>query len=111
MTEPLIERIPALRGLRRAAHALTTPLAPDDYLKLINPLWSQRELRGRIEKVIPETERAATLVIKPGWGWSWDHKPGQYIGIGVELDGRFHWRSYSLSSVPLKENGTVSITV
>lgn len=111
MPEPLTERTPALHRLRRIAATLTTPLSPDDYLKLINPLWSQRELRGRVEKVVPETERAATLVIKPGWGWSWDHQPGQYIGIGVELDGRFHWRSYSLSSVPLKENGTVSITV
>jgi stearoyl-CoA 9-desaturase NADPH oxidoreductase len=111
VTEPLIDRSSAVKRLRQAAKALTTPLSPDDYLKLINPLWSQRELRGRVEKVVAETERAATLVIKPGWGWSWDHKPGQYIGIGVELDGRFHWRSYSLSSVPLKENGTVSITV
>jgi len=111
MPEPLTERTPALHRLRKAAAALTTPLSPDDYLKLINPLWSQRELRGRVERVNPETERAATLIIKPGWGWSWDHQPGQYIGIGVELDGRFHWRSYSLSSVPIKENGTVSITV
>jgi len=111
MPKPLTARTPALQRLRKAAHALTTPLAPDDYLKLINPLWSQRELRGRIEKVVPETENAATLVIKPGWGWSWDHQPGQYIGIGVELDGRFHWRSYSLSSPPLVEGKTVSITV
>jgi ferredoxin-NADP reductase len=111
VSQPLIERSTALRRLRQIGKAMTTPLSPDDYLKLINPLWSQRELRGRIEKVIPETERAATLVIRPGWGWSWDHHPGQYIGIGVEIDGRFHWRSYSLSSVPLKENGTVSITV
>src|SRR4051794_35885161 len=107
MPKPLTARTPALQRLRKAAHALTTPLAPDDYLKLINPLWSQRELRGRIEKVVPETENAATLVIKPGWGWSWDHQPGQYIGIGVELDGRFHWRSYSLSSPPLVEGKTV----
>ena len=111
MSEPLIQRSSALQRLRKVAHGLTTPLAPDDYLKLINPLWSQRELRGRIEKVVPETERAATLVIRPGWGWSWDHAPGQYIGIGIELDGRFHWRSYSLSSVPLREGKTVSITV
>ncbi len=111
MTEPLIERSSALRGLRRFGKALTTPLAPDDYLALINPLWSQRELRGRIEKVVPITDRAATLVIRPGWGWSFDHAPGQYIGIGVEIDGKFHWRSYSLSSVPLVEGKTVSITV
>ncbi|NRQ49245.1 ferredoxin reductase [Aeromicrobium stalagmiti] len=111
MTAPLIERSTALRRLRQLGKAMTTPLSPDDYLALINPLWSQRELRGRIERVVPETENAATLVIRPGWGWSFDHAPGQYIGIGVELDGRFHWRSYSLSSVPLVEGRTVSITV
>ncbi|WP_344196790.1 ferredoxin reductase [Aeromicrobium alkaliterrae] len=91
--------------------ALTTPLHPDDYFSLVNPLWSARELRGRIERVDPVTERAATLVIRPGWGWTFDHQPGQYIGIGVEIGGRFHWRSYSLSSPPLVEGGTVSITV
>jgi ferredoxin-NADP reductase len=97
--------------VRDAASRLTTPLHPDDYLHLINPLWSSRELRGRIERVTPETDDAATLVIKPGWGWSFDHKAGQYIGIGVEVDGRFHWRSYSLSSVPLRTKGTITITV
>ena len=38
--------------VRQAGSKLTTPLHPDDYLRLINPLWSQRELRGRIEKVV-----------------------------------------------------------
>jgi len=111
VTEPLIERSSALRRLRQLGRAMTTPLSPDDYLALINPLWSQRELRGRVEKVVPETENAATLVIRPGWGWSFDHAPGQYIGIGIEIDGKFHWRSYSLSSPPLVEGKTVSITV
>ena len=58
--------------VRQAGSKLTTPLPPDDYLRLINPLWSQRELRGRIEKVVEETEDAATLVIRPGWGWRFD---------------------------------------
>jgi ferredoxin-NADP reductase len=111
VSEPLIERSTVLRRLRQVGQALTTPLLPDDYLKLFNPLWSARELRGRVEKVVKETDRAATLVIKPGWGWSLDHAPGQYIGIGVEIDGKYHWRSYSLSSVPLHEHGTVSITI
>jgi ferredoxin-NADP reductase len=97
--------------VRDVASRLTTPLHPDDYLSLINPLWSARELRGRVEQVTPETDDAATLVIKPGWGWSFDHQPGQYIGIGVEVDGRFHWRSYSLSSPPLRGKGTITITV
>ena len=39
------------RRILRAIGALTTPLLPDDYLELINPLWSTRELRGRIERI------------------------------------------------------------
>ena len=64
--------------LRGVAGQLTTPLHPDDYLSMINPLWSARELRGRVEQVVPETDDAATLVIRPGWGWSFQHHAGQY---------------------------------
>ncbi|MFN8073660.1 MAG: ferredoxin reductase [Mycobacterium sp.] len=107
----------ALGRLRGVAAALTSPLHPDDYLKLINPLWSARELRGRIVAVRPETRDSATLVIKPGWGFGFDYQPGQYIGIGVLVDGRWRWRSYSLTSVPHTGKGrrpldrTVTITV
>src|SRR5262245_41831356 len=86
--------------VREAGSKLTTPLHPDDYLRLVNPLWTERELRGRVEKVVPETEDAATLVIRPGWGWRYQHHPGQYVGIGVQVNGRFQWRSYSISSPP-----------
>ncbi len=97
--------------VRRAGSKLTTPLLPDDYLTLVNPLWTTRELRGRIEKVVPETDDAATLVIRPGWGWRYDHRPGQYVGIGVQVDGRFQWRSYSISSPPKRGRRTITITV
>ena len=97
--------------VRRAADKLTTPLLPDDYLTLLNPLWSSRELRGRVEDVIPETEDAATLVIRPGWGWHYEHRPGQYVGIGVQVGGKFQWRSYSVSSAPRKAGRTLAITV
>jgi ferredoxin-NADP reductase len=89
--------------LRQVASRMTTPLLPDDYLHLINPLWTARELRGKIVEVIPETDDAATLVIKPGWGWRFDFQAGQYAGIGVSVDGKWHWRSYSISSVPAGE--------
>jgi ferredoxin-NADP reductase len=98
-------------GVRKIGARLTTPLHPDDYLSLINPLWTARELRGRIEKVIPETEDAATIVIRPGWGWSFDHSPGQYVGIGIQVKGKFHWRSYSVSSPPKRSGRTIAITV
>ena len=97
--------------VRKAGSKLTTPLLPDDYLTLINPLWTSRELRGRIEKVVPETEDAATLVIRPGWGWRHDHRAGQYVGIGIQVDGKFQWRSYSISSPPKRKGRTLTITV
>ncbi|WP_425303525.1 ferredoxin reductase [Nocardia wallacei] len=89
-----------LNALRGAAARVTTPLLPDDYLHLINPLWSARELRGRIVSVRKETTDAVTLVIKPGWGFDFKFTPGQYIGIGVLVGGRWHWRSYSLTCPP-----------
>jgi stearoyl-CoA 9-desaturase NADPH oxidoreductase len=109
-TEQVSGTIPWER-VRRAGSKLTTPLLPDDYLTLLNPLWSSRELRGRIEKVVPETEDAATLVIRPGWGWRYDHRPGQYVGIGVQVEGKFQWRSYSVSSAPKRSGRTIAITV
>jgi stearoyl-CoA 9-desaturase NADPH oxidoreductase len=103
-------------ALRKIAARITTPLLPDDYLHLANPLWSARELRGRIVAVRRETEDSATLVIKPGWGFSFNYQPGQYIGIGLLIDGRWRWRSYSLTSSPAPTSGsgsarTVTITV
>ncbi len=96
---------------RAIAERITTPLLPDDYLKLANPLWSARELRGRVLEVRRETVDSATLVIKPGWGFSFDYQPGQYIGIGVLVDGRWRWRSYSLTSSPVTSSRTITITV
>ncbi|CAM2941703.1 ferredoxin reductase [Skermania piniformis] len=104
-------RRPRLNLLRGAVARITTPLLPDDYLHLANPLWSARELRGRVVEVRKETADSATLVIKPGWGFDFDYRPGQYIGIGVPVDGRWHWRSYSLTSPPGHEGKLISIAV
>ena len=95
--------------LLHALRALFTPLLPDDYLELINPLWSTQELRGRIERIERETADAATIVIKPGWEWE-GHEPGQYLRIGVVVDGVHHWRAYSLTSDPGRPDGCISIT-
>jgi ferredoxin-NADP reductase len=92
---------PGWHAVRTIAERITTPLLPDDYLKLANPLWSARELRGRVLEVRRETVDSATLVIKPGWGFSFNYQPGQYVGIGVLVDGRWKWRSYSLTSSPV----------
>lgn len=101
-------RVNVLRGL--AARA-TTPLLPDDYLTLLNPLWSARELRGEVIDVHKETEDTATVTIRPGWGFSGEYQPGQYVGIGLSIDGKWHWRSYSLTSIPRRDKKLITITV
>ncbi|HEX8690615.1 MAG TPA: ferredoxin reductase [Solirubrobacterales bacterium] len=103
-------QVPALRRRAlRAVRSLFSPLLPDDYLELINPLWSTRELRGRIERIDRETSEAVTVLIRPGFEWT-GHRPGQYLRIGVVVDGVHHWRAYSLTSEPERPDGCISIT-
>src|SRR3954449_9043887 len=93
----------------RVAEAATTPLVPADFLDLFAPLRPGAELRGRIESIHPETADAATLVIRPGADWA-GHVPGQYVRVGIDVDGVRNWRAYSLTHGP-RADGRISITV
>jgi ferredoxin-NADP reductase len=101
---------PVQRRVLDALAALSSPLLVDDYLELINPLWSTREMRGRVEEIRQETPDAATVLIKPGYRYG-GHEPGQYLRIGVDIEGVRHWRAYSLTSDPRRPDGLISITV
>jgi ferredoxin-NADP reductase len=100
-------------GVRRAAgrlgRMLVTPLVPSDYVDLFSPLSSPATLRARVVEVRPETRDAVTLVLQPGRGWR-THVAGQYIRIGVDVDGVRHWRAYSLTEPP-RADGRLTITV
>jgi ferredoxin-NADP reductase len=89
---------------------VTTPLLPSDYLDLVSPLRAGADLRGRIEAVHPETSDAATIVIRPGRGWR-GHTAGQYVRIGVDVDGVRLWRAYSVTSPTNRRDGRITITV
>ena len=97
------------RSFLRAIRLLFNPLRPDDYLALINPLWTTRELRGQVEKIVPEGSEAVSVFIRPGFEWA-GHIPGQYVRLGVLIDGRYHWRAYSLTSDPDPVDGLVSVS-
>jgi ferredoxin-NADP reductase len=94
---------------RRFAELAATPLVPADYLDVFNPLRPGADLRGRIEEIHPETADAATIVIRPGADWA-GHVPGQYVRIGIDVDGVRQWRAYSLTHGP-RADGRISITV
>ena len=93
----------------RLAEAATTPLVPADFFDLFHPLRAGADLRGRIEQIHPETADAATIVIRPGADWA-GHVPGQYLRIGIDVDGVREWRAYSLTHGP-RADGRISITV
>jgi ferredoxin-NADP reductase len=95
--------------LVRLVESATTPLLPADYLDLFAPLRSGAELRGRVVGVQPETADAATLLIRPGADWA-GHVPGQYVRIGIDVDGVRQWRAYSLTHGP-RADGLISVTV
>ena len=104
----------APRGLRsrltRLGALVTTPLVASDYLDLFDPLQSPTDLRGRIVEIRPETADAATLVIKVGRTWR-GHVPGQYVRIGVDIDGVRRWRAYSVTSPTDRNDGCITVTV
>lgn len=94
----------------KLAALLATPLIPDDYIELLNPLWTRKVLRARVEAITPETADSATLTLKPGLRWQ-GHQAGQFVRVGVDIDGVRHWRCYSISSAPERADGCIQITV
>ncbi|WP_435770706.1 ferredoxin reductase [Nocardioides sp. SYSU DS0651] len=115
-TRPAGPTRPARRLLRAGVvrnllDAAVTPLTVDDILDHFAPLrpGAAAGLQGRIEAVRPETRDAATIVIKPGRDWA-GHVPGQYVRVGVDVDGVRLWRTYSLTHGP-RRDGRISITV
>ncbi len=103
---------PVPRGRRlflRAVRSLFKPLRPDDYLEMVNPLWTTKELRGKVERIEPQGSEAVSVLIRPSYEWQ-GHQPGQYVRLGLVIDGRFHWRAYSLTSDPRPRDGLISVT-
>jgi ferredoxin-NADP reductase len=110
-TAPRPTAVGALRArVIRFAERVTTPLVPADYLDVVDPLRSSADLRGRIVAIHPETRDAVSVVIKPGRGWR-GHIPGQYVRVGVDVDGVRQWRAYSLTSDVGRRDGCIAITV
>ncbi len=101
----------SFRGaLRRVAEAAVTPLELDDVLDVFHPLRGGRAaLQGRIVSVTPETSESATILVRPGRDWA-GHVPGQYVRVGVDVDGVRLWRTYSLTHGPRRDRN-LSFTV
>lgn len=100
--------LPLIRSLADMMSALIYPLHVDDIAGVIDPRFSSKQLRARVTEVVPEGVRSATIRFTPAPGFR-AHRPGQWIRVGVDIDGVRCWRSYSLSSVP-GEGPAITVT-
>jgi ferredoxin-NADP reductase len=77
----------------RLAEALATPHGVDRYLELVHPMLTVRELRAVVVDV-RRTPGSVTLTLRPTWQWR-GFTAGQFVRVGVCIDGRWHTRCYS----------------
>lgn len=93
----------------KAAQVFTTPLNPVDYSGLFNPLHG-REIRGRISEVKVHGDFTEISIV-PGPGLPAKFHAGQFIGLGVHLNGRWQWRCFSLTNAPRRHGRTITLGI
>lgn len=103
----------AVAATQRVASWLTqfgvSKHAFDDTLAAINPLLTVTQLHARVTAKRPETPSAATFVLQGGPAFA-GLRPGQFVMIGVEIDGVTHRRAYSPRVID-DQPGAFAITV
>lgn len=98
---------------RRVAGWLDTlgvsPMALDDTLAWLNPMWRVHRMQARVVRRVAETPSASTLILQTGAAFP-APVPGQYVVIGVTVNGVIHRRAYSPRAVAAQP-GHIAITV
>ncbi len=111
-TRPLLRRAAAAvldSPVGTALDALAAPHGIDRYLELVDPLLVRDSGRAVVTDVRRETPDTTTLTLRPN-RWA-GHMAGQFVEVGVELDGRRQTRCYSVSSSAHRGDGQFTITV
>ncbi len=89
---------------------LVGPHGVDRYLELIRPEITVRDARAKVLEVRRQTPRSVTLTLKPNAAWS-GFRAGQFVRIGVEIDGVRRTRTYSPACSEHRADGLLELTV
>ncbi len=89
---------------------LVGPHGVDRYLELIRPEITVRDGRARVLAVRRQTDRSVTLRLRPNGVWA-GFKAGQFMKVGVEIDGVRRTRTYSPASSEHGHDGTLELTI
>src|SRR6201986_544359 len=73
---------------------LLGPHGVDRYLELISPTLTVGDARAEVTAVRRQTSRSVTLTLRPNRAWA-GFAAGQYVAVGVEIDGVRPTRTYS----------------
>jgi ferredoxin-NADP reductase len=102
---------PSSRFLRSGlVDLLVGPHGVDRYLELIRPEMTVRDARARVLAVRHQTRRSVTLTLRPNSAWS-RFEAGQFIRVGVEIDGVRRTRTYSPACSERSSDGLLELTV
>ena len=86
------------------------PHGIDRYLELIRPELTVNEGRARIVAVERQTPRSVTLRIRPNGVWE-GFRAGQFVRIGVEINGVRRTRTYSPASSEHRAHDELELTI
>lgn len=98
------------RPLLSLVEALATPHAVDRYLELFDPMVTARETRARVVRVARPTADSVVLDLRPTRQWRGFHA-GQFVQVGVVIDGVRHTRCYSPVGAESSSRETVRLIV
>jgi stearoyl-CoA 9-desaturase NADPH oxidoreductase len=103
----------AVSATQRVASLLThlgvSENAFDDTISLINPLLTVNRVNAKVVGKRSETPSACTVVLEPGATFA-GIQPGQYVMVGIEMNGTRHRRAYSPRTVE-GQPSQIAITV
>ena len=107
--------MPTLTATRRLLRSgfvdlLVGPHGIDRYLELIRPEITVRDARARVVAVRHQTERSVTITLRPNAAWE-GFMAGQFVRVGVEIDGVRRTRTYSPACSQHRADGLLELTV
>jgi stearoyl-CoA 9-desaturase NADPH oxidoreductase len=99
-----------LAGIRRIFGKSLFHYDPIDYWAgELEPTWVQRERRARVLAVRDVAVGTKTFVLETAKGRWQGHRPGQFVTLTLEIDGRRHSRCYSISSAPREDQLAITV--
>jgi stearoyl-CoA 9-desaturase NADPH oxidoreductase len=89
---------------------LVGPHGIDRYLELVRPTLTVSDARAEVLTVRHQTPRSVTVTLRPNAAWR-GFRAGQFVRVGVEIDGVRRTRTYSPASSEHAAELELTVTV